>query len=454
MTHQADSASAAPIPRWPALVLVAVIFACSVYANLALAVTNPEYYRFFPPFKAYVNAAKQNGFMQGEYYRIARALAAGEGFANPFVQPTGPTAWQAPVYPLFIASLLWLFDGNLDVMTAGRVFVQVYVLIGTGLLILALVRKTTSRSGAGVALVVYLGVLVWNFEACFQRTQDSCFVLLALDLIIMGLCWWQPLRGWKSACVWGLFGGFCAMITPVVGFTWGILSLGSGVRDRSLPGLSVALLCCGLALTPWTIRNYLVFGRLIPMKSNLAFELFQSQCLERDGLLTGFRMHPGNLENAEGREYLRLGEVAYMDRKWEQFRRSVAADPLDFGDRVASRYLAATLWYAPFGGPGRPWILWLKRGTHPLPFLALLFLVFTCFGKPLHRAQWIVMGIYAVYLLPYIAVSYYERYAQPLWGVKALLAIWAVDRMLSIVDWKQLPMLGRSASIPVVQSPV
>ncbi len=36
--------------------LTVFIFACSLYANLALAVTDPADDRFFPPFRPYVNA--------------------------------------------------------------------------------------------------------------------------------------------------------------------------------------------------------------------------------------------------------------------------------------------------------------------------------------------------------------------------------------------------------------
>ena len=43
------------------------------------------------------------------------------------------------------------------------------------------------------------------------------------------------------------------------------------------------------------------------------------------------------------------------------------------------------------------------------------------------------MGAYALYLGPYIGVSYYERYAMPLLAVKCLLVIWAADRLLALV---------------------
>ncbi len=137
---------------------------------------------------------------------------------------------------------------------------------------------------------------------------------------------------------------------------------------------------------PWTIRNYLVFGRFIPTKSNVALELYQSQCLQTDGVIFNFAGHPyGN--SKEGSVFNSLKEIAYLDLKWKQFCEAVEADPLDFGDRIGARFLAATLWYVPFQDMGRPWTFQLRRLTHPLPFLALIFLIFTSFPKPLHPAM-------------------------------------------------------------------
>jgi len=52
----------------------------------------------------------------------------------------------------------------------------------------------------------------------------------------------------------------------------------------------------------------------------------------------------------------------------------------------------------------------------------------------LSGTQWTVIGVYVVYLLPYIVVCYYERYAIPLLGVKVLLVLWGADRLLSMVQ--------------------
>lgn len=58
------------------MALSVVVVACSIYANLAWAVTNPADFRYFPPSEAGVNA-NHNRALGHEYFNIARALAAG-----------------------------------------------------------------------------------------------------------------------------------------------------------------------------------------------------------------------------------------------------------------------------------------------------------------------------------------------------------------------------------------
>ena len=439
---QPRAATPAPVWRIPlraGLVLSLAVVACAIYANLSFAVKNKANYRYFPPFLPGVNGNWSWG-LGGEYFNIAQALAAGHGFADPFGGRTGPTAWQPPILPAFLASLLWLSDGNRPFVITVVVCLNVVVLIGTGLLVLTLARQTTVRVSGGLATLIFLLAMLCQFNQWFQRTHDGWLVLLCLDLLLAGLCWVRPLQAGPSA-------GFSSLrlrgvgivrrpvrqVSPVAGFSWALLSMLVGLRQRAWSRLALALLVAGLTLAPWTIRNYLVLGRLVPLKSNLAFEAYQSQCLQPDGLLQDFKGHPGRANKPEGREYRALGEMAYLERKREQFWQAVRADPVEFLDRSASRVLAATVWYVPFNRDHeakQPWILWLGRLTHPLPFLALLVLLLTTGSKPVHGTGWLVMGLYVFHLLPYVLVSYYERYAAPLLAVKALLVIWGTDRLL------------------------
>ncbi|MBE7182070.1 MAG: hypothetical protein INR71_12850, partial [Terriglobus roseus] len=52
----------------------------------------------------------QDHFQFGwEMGRIARSLATGHGFSDPFDGHTGPTAWTPPLYPLLMAGLFRAF---------------------------------------------------------------------------------------------------------------------------------------------------------------------------------------------------------------------------------------------------------------------------------------------------------------------------------------------------------
>lgn len=380
--------------------------------------------------------------LNGENFRVACALFAGDGFANPTGDRTGPTAWCAPAYPAVFVTLLWLDHGNHEFVIGAVAVLQVGVLIATGMLVLVLVWQTTKRISAWLAAALFFAGLSYHFGYWFQLATDCWLMLLTFDLLIAGFCWLAPQTSWRRAAGWGIFGGVIAMVNPSIALAWGVLSLVVGIRSGGWSRAGVALLAAVLTLTPWTVRNLWVFGRLIPVKSNAAYELYQTQCLQEEGLFqarTG-RLHPSYPGSRERREYKDLGEVAYLDRKRQQFWESVWADPADFLDRVAQRFFGATVWYVPHDRDDeerRPWALWARRLTHPLPFLALVFLLVTAFRDPLCQPQGIVIGVYVLYLLPYVAASYYERYVVPLVALKVLLVLWAVDRLLAIGQGQQ-----------------
>lgn len=429
--------AARPAPVRTAILLTVAIAACSLYANLPFALTDPAAYRFFPPFKRHVNAAETNRDLGIEYLNIARSLTQGRGFADLYGQQTGPTAWMPPFLSTFQAGLLWLCQGSRTAVTVVVVVFQVGVLIGTGLLVLALVRQTTRRIAPGTAAAVFLVALLADFHQSFQSTHDCWLVLLAVDLLIAGLCWWRPFEQRRRAATWGVLGGLFALINPIVGLAWAVLSSLAVRRRQAWTRLALAALAAALVLTPWTVRNYRVFGRFIPVKSNLAYELYQSQCLQPDGLMqtSHLDLHPFSPNNTEGREFRQLGETAFLARKSQQFWQSVRANPGELLHRVASRFVGATVRYVPLQRTTepkkRPWVFWFNRLTFPLPFLGLLVLAVTARRHPLHPAQWTVIGVYLLYLTPYVCVSYYERYAFPLLAVKVLLVLWAADRLLA-----------------------
>jgi hypothetical protein len=419
------------VTRAGILVVVAVI-AGSLYANLSYLVTDRAHFRFFPPFVRGLNR-NDNDHLAAEYYSIAGALAAGRGFADPFREPTGPTAWMPPIFVWLLAGLRWVANDNTQIVIAMLVVLQDLTLITTGLLILALARQSTGA--VGIAAVLFAAALCYSFRLCFQFTHDCWIVLLALDLLVAGMVWLRPFESsCGKAALWGIGGGVFALVSPVIGFAWGVLAITTGWRQGRRMRLAVAVAMSIATIAPWVLRNYLALGRLIPIKSNLAFELYQSQCVASDGILHAqvFRTHPYNVDGEERAEYRTLGEMGYVDRKWELFREAVQANPLDFTERVANRFFAATLEYVPYHvreQSHRPGMFWLSQAVYPLPFLSLLVLLFATPWQPLTSCQWIVIGTYTSYLLPYVVVSYYDRYKYPMMLAEILMMVWAAGRL-------------------------
>jgi hypothetical protein len=419
-------------PPLAAVVLVlVVIFACAAWSQAAYAVVDPADFVYFPPFEAGQNA-NATDHLGGEYFNIARSLVRGQGFSNPFHEPTGPTAWMPPLLPAFYAVVLRL--GGKDAVIAAGALMQVAALAFTGVIVITLAAQSAGRRGGWIAALSFLVATVWDFHAWFQFTHDYGLVLVAVDLLIVGLISSNPPAGRWAAVGWGVFGGVCALVNPIVGGVWLLLTAASAARRRARVPLVIAVVAGAAVLVPWIARNYIVFGRLIPVKSNVGYELFQSQCLQEDGLMrsTILETHPYSTNGPERQEYVALGEIAFLDRSTAKFWESVKADPLDFCDRVAYRLLGATVWYVPVHRDDvwkKPWSTTLYRLFFPLPFLSLLVIVFTAWSRPPSRVELVVAGTYVLYLLPYIAISYYDRYGLPLIGIKTLLVVFGIERL-------------------------
>ena len=451
---------------WPAAVIVVTVFGLSLYANLPVLMDPPIDFSYFPPFDR--SNRLDTRHLGAEYNAIAKSLVAGRGFADPFRARTGPTAWMPPMFSWLLAALWWDADGDITYVQTAVIILEDLTLIATGILIVVLSRRTTG--GVWLATAAFVGALCYYFRHSFQFMHDHWVVLGALNVLIAGLVFVRPLeKSWRVAAGWGVVGGLLALTSPAVGFIWGLFALAS-LRVKpggSRPAVPVAVLVAGLTVSPWVIRNYHVFGRVIPVKSNLAYEFYQSQCLQESGVLHEgiWQTHPNHGGNASFREYAQLGEMAFMDRTWERFRDSFRANPSDFFSRVSNRFQEATLVYAPFDPREeyrRPWMTWYARLVYPLPFVCIIGLAVTALWRPLCREQWIVIGVYLAYVMPYVVISYYERYKFPVMGMEAILLVWGIHRFLNLgtkqsasePERLQGSISAAGASVPIVEPEV
>lgn len=185
----------------------------------------------------------------------------------------------------------------------------------------------------------------------------------------------------------------------------------------------VAVISSSLVL-PWTVRNRVMMGSWMPIKSNGMFELWQSQCLDNDGVLDWRTTseHPWPNNGKLRGEYRQWGEMEFIASYGTIVKQDIPAQPLKFFDRIAGRTLAATVWHMPYA-PRTIWPIWLQRIIFPLPVAAALFLLAA--RRRLSRQAAAAIAITALAPLPYALVSYYDRYAMPLIGMKMLIVLYA-----------------------------
>ena len=272
----------------------------------------------------------------------AFALSQGQGFSNLFRQPTGPTAWLAPIYPFLLSLIFRIFGvftfSSFIAAACGNAFFSATATFP----LFYLAQKISGRAAAIIVawLWVFLpaGILVpsewiWDTSLC---------VLLVVTIL------WMTLRISESAklSLWlsyALLWALALLTNPSISVALPFLLLWAFCRARETVRLSVKiaaltftliLICC----LPWTIRNYRAFHHLIPIRSSLAFEfwignnnLFDPHAVGGIQRITRYQ---------EIHRYGQLGENTYLAEKSQQASSFIRRNPLLFLQLTAKRIIA------------------------------------------------------------------------------------------------------------------
>ena len=250
-----------------------------------------------------------------EQGNVARALLAGQGFGSPFVS-NQPSAIMPPVYPLIVAGFFRLFG----IHTALSIFaIHAFDCVINSLACIPIFLMARRSFGARVAL--WAG-WVWVFFP--YGIYFSAAWAWSTHLLLLCLCWMlylaQDMERSPGLALWAGFGalaGFAALTEPsvlvVVPFllllaAWRLTSAG---KRCLMPGL-VASITLAAVISPWMIRNALVFHRFIPMRDSMGLEMWMGNN-GRSLHWTNNDEHPLH-DAAELADY-NAGELAYMDHK-------------------------------------------------------------------------------------------------------------------------------------------
>jgi hypothetical protein len=284
------------------------------------------------------------GNMFPENAAIARSFLSGHGYSAAFPGATVPTAWFAPGFTFF---LVFLFK-HFAAVTCARIALTLNLLFSSATAVgILFVGKALGELRAG-AIGAWIWAL-WYYCAVFPlMPTDTSF---SAFLMVAGV--WGLLRVEQSRHAWqwvafGFFWGLCCLVSPsffsVLALFWVYLYMRPLQKSEVWrPGIVISILAFAMTIAPWTIRNYLTFGKFVFVRSDLPAEVYYANHKGLGDAPADYSSFPG----ANASEYQTLGEPAYMAEKKALFLDFLREQPVEFARRTLRRIYA--FWTTPPG---------------------------------------------------------------------------------------------------------
>jgi Dolichyl-phosphate-mannose-protein mannosyltransferase len=352
-------------------------------------------------------------YRYNEPSRIAWALVSGHGYSSPWPNtPLLPTAQQPPLYPLLLAAIFRVFGAySLSSLWTGVGLNAIFAAL-TAIVMLRIGAATFGRPAGVLSAWVWA---CWLYEAAVSiRLWESALSTLWLSIALLFLPTVAASTRASRWLVFGLLAGVAGLtnttLLALFPFFWlwlGIRCRGQGRSWNRLLLASVAM--CVLVVTPWTIRNYVVFHQLIPLRDNFGLEFWVGNHEKTDGSVFPL---------SDPAEYNRLGEIQFMEAKRQAALEFIRRHPQQFGRLLIRR--ARLFWTEPEGSAW-PWI----------SLLAWLGVLLMVWHKGIEAMPYLVALL--IFPLVYYLTHTFPTYRHPIEPVMLLLAAYATVSLGEIV---------------------
>jgi len=251
---------------------------------------------------------------------IAFSLASGHGFASPFRVDTGPTAWMTPVYPGILAGIFRVFGiYTYDAFLAAALLNVIF----STLTCIPLYFAGKRIGGLALAAIatwlwaIFPQAITLPYEALWDASM-AAFLAATILWATLEVARSEKILDWIG---FGLLWGFAIMTTAALGAALPFLLLWTDGKRRALLAGAVAVLCC----VPWTVRNYMTFHALVPLRTVMGLSLWLGNNEHADGTSTS-NLHPIS-NSTERTQFAEEGEIAYNGRKQNEAIRYMLGHP-------------------------------------------------------------------------------------------------------------------------------
>lgn len=301
-----DSAKATRSPRYRRSLVLAV-FAALVVRLIVVAFV----------YQGFLDPGRDHWEFGYEVGMVARSIATGHGFGNPFWVETGPTAWLAPVFPYFLAGIFIIFGIKTKAAAVAMLTLNSLFSALTCLPIFFVAKKTLGFREARWAAWTWALFPYAVYYSADSMWHDCFLTLLLTLLVLIALHLESATRLWAWAA-FGVLAGLTTLTTPVVlgvlpfMIGWVCYRFQQRARDWSVPA-GTAVLALLATIAPWLIRNYQTFHKPVFLKDNFWMEICVGNAGNDLHWWNG-AVHPAG-SAAELAEMQRVGELAYLEEK-------------------------------------------------------------------------------------------------------------------------------------------
>ncbi|MGA7170358.1 MAG: hypothetical protein WBX08_14485, partial [Candidatus Sulfotelmatobacter sp.] len=258
---------------------------------------------------------------------------------------------------------------------------------------------------------------------CTRWVWETSFSALLLAVISWLALTMEDRDGLKPWLQFGLLWGIAALnSTVLIAFLpasglWAWYHRAK-LHKPSLTGLVLASVVFTACVTPWTVRNYRMFGKVIFIRDNLGAELRLGNGPGADGTWQQY-LHPTQ-DTFAMRQYTSMGELAYIEHRKRQALDYIKADYSRFAILCLKRFI-----YFWAGPPRLAKIWWLAEVKNSL-FLASSVLMFWGLGRALRQRKpgaWLLFWLILLYPAIYYVVYPGQRYRHPIEPEMTILGI-------------------------------
>jgi hypothetical protein len=330
-----------------------------------------------------------------ETTELARSVASGHGFTLVGV----PSAHCAPLFPLILAALLKVF-GDGPAFSYSVTGLEILIQWATILLLPVLSRQLLNSRCIGYLAAVAV-ICVQQISLGWEASMGAVF----LEIAALG-----PTNAWLS----GILMGLGTLLSPVAAVA--ILIMHFRWNRAFVASLGLAVLLC----SPWTIRNYAVFHRFIPIRDNFGIALRLSYnplapvTFADPQTWTMFLTYEPAFNPALRPSLTTLGEAAFYEQSGQAAQQWIRSAPRKSLKLVARRVIA----------------YWLPRDRPFLIILTLMSFAAIWISRRDTRIMRLAIALLVVFPLPYYIMMVAYRYRVPTLWFTGLLAGLLVSKLL------------------------